>query len=89
MAKAKDDAKTDAKKASGKAEITFDAVITAFETRYDYQSARIMAEEALTKAGLDKNAKYGTEDIKKLSDVVTNLDERTTTIIEALNALIA
>ena len=85
MAKAKEDTK----KALEKAEITHDAVIAAFETRYDYQAARTMAEEALVKAGLGKKDKYGVADIKNLADVVTTMDERTTTIIEALNALIA
>ena len=80
--------KEETKKAPAKAEISYDAIITAFETRFDYQAARIMAEEALLKAGLEQKDKFTPEEVKKVADVVTSLDDRTTSVIEGLNGLI-
>ncbi len=80
--------KADANKANVGKDVDYNTLITIFETRFDYQAARVVVENALGAAGLEKKNKYKAEEIKKLVDVVPSLDVRTTSIIEGLNALI-
>lgn len=68
--------------------ISYDTIVKTFESRFDYQAARTMTDNALTAAGIEKKDKYQADELKKLVDVIPLLDVRTTTIIEGLNALL-
>ena len=93
MAKKEDTKDTKAlKAATPKADVgkgvDYDTLVAIFETRFDFQAARVVMADALSAAGLEKKDKYKTEELKKLVDVVPSLDVRTTSIIEGLNELI-
>ncbi len=46
----------------------FDDLVASLECRYDQQSARIMAREILTAAGLKEQAKYSPDEVQMLAD---------------------
>jgi len=80
--------KAEPKKAPAKKDIAYDSIIAIFESRFDYQAARTMANNAIESAGLERKKAFPADEVKKLIDVVPLLDIRTTSIIEGLNALL-
>jgi len=56
----------------------FQQLVSVLESRYDFQSARTMAREALSAAGLKEQDKYSKDDLQKfvdgLSSVGSHLD---------------
>ena len=55
----------------------FDQLVSALQVRFDFQSARIMVREALSRAGLKEQPNYSPADLQKFVDglnaVSTNL----------------
>ena len=55
----------------------FDQLVSALQVRFDFQSARIMVREALSRAGLKEQPSYSPEELQKFVDglnaVSTNL----------------
>ena len=55
----------------------FDQLVSTLQVRFDYQSARIMAREALSRAGLSEKSDYSANELQKFVDglnvVSTNL----------------
>jgi outer membrane biosynthesis protein TonB len=55
----------------------FDQLVSALQVRFDFQSARVMTREALSRAGLKEQSDYSPEDLQKFADglnaVSTNL----------------
>ena len=56
----------------------FEQLVTVLQSRYDFQSARTMAREALSAAGLKEQPSYSKDELQQfvdgLSGVGTNLD---------------
>jgi hypothetical protein len=57
----------------------FNQLVTALEARFDFQSARITAREALARAGLAERSDYDEHDLQRFADglsaVARNLDK--------------
>ena len=51
----------------------FDFLVSSVEERYDYLSARSVAREALSLAGLDQSDKYSAGDLQKFADALSSL----------------
>jgi outer membrane biosynthesis protein TonB len=55
----------------------FDQLVSALQVRFDFQSARVMTREALSRAGLKEQSDYSPEELQKFVDglnaVSTNL----------------
>ncbi len=60
------------------ADVSHAAVITAFQTRYDYQSARNVLAAALKDSGLGEKDKYDAGDLTKIGEALSALGERGT-----------
>ena len=63
-------------------------ITEAFEKRFDYQSARTVLKEGLTKLGLGEKDQLTREEVQKLIDIAPNLEENMAVVVEALNALL-
>lgn len=46
----------------------FDQLVSTLQVRFDYQSARIMAREALARAGLSEKSDYSADELQKFVD---------------------
>jgi hypothetical protein len=57
----------------------FHQLVAALETRFDFQSARITAREALARAGLTEQSDYADDELQRFADglaaVARNLDK--------------
>lgn len=48
--------------------LTHDTLITALEQRFDFHSARVVAQEARALAGLDERHEYSEDELRKLAE---------------------
>jgi len=48
----------------------YDALVSSLETRFDYQSARTVAKEAVAAAGLKEQAKYSPAELQSVVDAL-------------------
>jgi len=62
----------------------FETLVTSLERRYDYQSARIIAREALATAGLKEADKYSAADLQKFVDGLAKVGTDLADVYEAL-----
>ena len=62
----------------------FETLVTSLERRYDYQSARIIAREALAIAGLKEADKYSAADLQKFADGLTKVGSDLAAVFEVL-----
>jgi len=69
--------------------LTNDGLITAFERRFDFVSARVMVKEALAAAGLGQKDGYEASDIDALIAALPKVADRTESVTEALRAAVA
>ncbi len=51
----------------------FEQLVSALETRYDFQSARTLAREALKSAGLKEQAKYSKAELGQFADQLSTI----------------
>ena len=65
------------------------AVYSAFETRYDYYSARTVFRECLTFSGLEDKDTYEAKEIKAIAAAVGTVGSRAERVAIALKALIS
>ena len=48
----------------------YDSLVSGLETRFDYQSARTVAKEAVAAAGLKEQAKYAPAELQSIVDAL-------------------
>ena len=70
--------------ASTPATLSHDAFVAALERRYDFQSARTVAAELLTAAGLERAAAYDAEAVGQLRAGVSAAVTRGQRVLHAL-----
>ena len=61
-------------------------LITAFEKRWDYASARVMLAEVLTTAGVDKQAAYDAEAVKAICTAIADVPGDSQAVITKLTS---
>ncbi len=61
-------------------------LITAFERRWDYASARVMLAEVLATAGVDKHASYDGDAVKAICKAIADVPGDSQAVIAQLTA---
>jgi hypothetical protein len=64
----------------------FDHVVASLEARFDHMSARTIAKEAATAAGLGEQKAYSPKDVQLLADTLATLGDRMDAVWAALGA---
>ena len=62
-------------------------LLSAFEKRYDFQSARSVFQNAVAHAGLDDKGEYTADEVKNIAAAVPNIGDAVEPIVSALQKL--